>query len=262
MNFPIVGPTSLVATAEPSAPVLPMQLIERALAQGSLELVERFLQLQERYEAAQARKAFEAAMAAARAELPVIIKTRDGANGSYKYEDMATIARAVDPVLARHGLSYRFRTKSDDKRLTVTCIVSHAAGYSEENSLSAVVAPNSRLMSDIQAIGSAQTYLQRYTIKAALGLAAGRDDDAAVSVTRPNDNGGGDGELLSKEQMETLEAALVMRDMPVARLIKWIRVAYRGAGASEINEISDIPKHCFKQCLDKIQRNNTAEAAA
>ena len=158
----------------------PMLMLDRAVASGApVEVVEKLMGLHERWEANQARKAFDAALARAKANMPVIVKEQEttGAGGSYKYEDLAAIARAIDPILAAQGLSYRFRTESNGS-VKVTCIVSHGDGHSEENALSSEPdATGSK--NSIQAIGSAVTYLQRYTLKAALGLAVVRDDDGA-----------------------------------------------------------------------------------
>ena len=87
------------------------------------------------------------------------------------------MASAVDPVLARHGLSYRFRSEQQGARLKVTCRVSHADGYGEETTLEATN-DESGNKNAIQAVGSAATYLQRYTLKLALGLAASNDNDS------------------------------------------------------------------------------------
>jgi hypothetical protein len=65
--------------------------------------------LGERWDNTQARKAFDMAIAAAKAEIPVVVKNATGHN-SKRYADFAAIARAVDPVISKHGLSYRFRT--------------------------------------------------------------------------------------------------------------------------------------------------------
>ena len=82
------------------------------------------------------------------------------------------------PGVLQHGLSYRFRISQKGDQVTVTCIVSHADGYSEETSpLESKVDPGSTGMSMVQALGSALTYLQRYSLRAAIGLAAGVDDD-------------------------------------------------------------------------------------
>lgn len=165
------------APLERTEPSTPMALLSQAVANGNIELAEKLMGLQERWEANQARKAFDNAMAIAKSNMPVILKEQEktGAGGTYKYEDLAGIARAIDPILAAQGLSYRFRTESNGI-VKVTCIISHRDGHSEENSLSSQP-DTSGSKNAIQAIGSAVTYLQRYSLKAALGLAASKDDD-------------------------------------------------------------------------------------
>lgn len=170
--------------------VTPMEMIDRALANGSgVEVIERLMALQERWEANAGRKAFDHAIAAAKAAIPPIIKNREveftSSKGrtNYKHEDLAQIAKTVDPILASHGLSYRFRTQqADGGIITVTCILSHRGGYSEETSLSGG-RDDTGNKNNFQAVGSAVTYLQRYTLKAALGLAAAHDDDGGKAET-------------------------------------------------------------------------------
>lgn len=169
----------------PQAVVLtPSDMIARAIENNAgIEILTKLTDLQERYEKNAARKAFDAAIAQAKAEIPVIGKNRTvdftgktGIRTHYKHEDLAEIARIIGPILANHGLSYRFRTANDGGMATCTCIISHRDGHSEENTLSAAK-DESGNKNHIQAIGSALTYLQRMTLKAALGLAASDDDD-------------------------------------------------------------------------------------
>lgn len=169
----------------------PMDMLNQAVAKGAdITVLEKLMGLQERWEANQARKSFDEAMAAAKAEIPTIVKNREvdftSSKGrtNYRHEDLAEIARTVDPILSKHGLSYRFRVTSNiNEPVTVTCIISHRAGHSEETTLSAG-RDDSGNKNSIQAVGSAITYLQRYTLKAALGLAASNDDDGE-SVETP-----------------------------------------------------------------------------
>ena len=171
-------------TPEASAPITPMAMIDRALSSGaSAETLERLMALQERWQAAQAKRAFDAAIAEAKAEISPILKTRKvdftSAKGrtNYDYEDLAQIENQVNPVLSRHGLSYRFRSEQPEARaIKVTCIVSHRDGHSEENSLLGW-ADDTGNKNAIQAVGSAITYLQRYSLKLALGLSATNDTD-------------------------------------------------------------------------------------
>lgn len=162
----------------------PMEMLNTAVERGaSIETLEKLMSLQERWERNQARKAFDNAMAAAKAEIPTITKNREvdftsnKGRTNYRHEDLSEIARVVTPILAKYGLSYRYRTDSPiNGPVTVTCIVSHRDGHSEENTLIAG-RDDSGNKNNIQGVGSTITYLQRYTLKAALGLAASQDDD-------------------------------------------------------------------------------------
>jgi hypothetical protein len=167
------------ATAEAIAEMTPMQmaysLIQRGVDLGS---VKEMLAVSRELAAEQARRAFDAAIAEAKAEIPVVAKNAKGHNEK-RYADFSAYASALKPILAKYGLSYRFRTQQTDK-ITVTCVLSHRDGHSEENSLSGP-ADASGSKNAIQAVGSTLTYLQRYTLIQALGLAAADDDDAKAA---------------------------------------------------------------------------------
>lgn len=166
------------------------RFLDRALAMGNIEVIERAMALYERREDRAALVEYNKALAAAKAEIPAIIKDRvaayDHKDGrgrtSYSYAELATICKAVDPALSKHGLYYRWRTENEpNKQILVTCIVYHTHGHSEENSLGGV-ADSSGFKNPIQQVQSTITYLQRGTLCAALGIAAGRDDDAHAAA--------------------------------------------------------------------------------
>lgn len=195
--------------------VTPMDMLDRALASGaSVEVLDKLLTLRERWEANQARKLFDAAIAGAKAEIPVIIKNRQGHNNK-RYADFAAIAAVVDPIIGRHGLSYRFRSQQTDK-IAVTCILSHEAGHFEETSL-AGPADATGSKNAIQAIGSTLTYLQRYTLVQALGLAAGEDDDGK-SVSTADDG------PISAEQAETVRKLIEETGTDIVKFCEWAKV--------------------------------------
>lgn len=173
------------------AVVTPMAMIDRAIASGaSPDTLEKLLALQERWEASQARSEFDEAIAAAKAEIRPVIKTQkasfDTSKGhtEYAYEDLAAVADAVDPILTKHGLSYRYQSKVDGMMVSVTCILSHRRGHREETTLTAGN-DTTGSKNAIQAVGSTVTYLQRYTLKLALGLAATKDSDGAIQTDAP-----------------------------------------------------------------------------
>jgi hypothetical protein len=167
-------------------------LIERLVRDPNSDpaKLERFLDVIAKEDERKAKQAFNEAISAAKGEIPTINKNRTvdftSAKGRtyYKYEDLGEIARIVDPVLKKHGLSYRFRSHQNGQKLTITCIVSHARGHFEENTLEASE-DHSGNKNAIQAIGSAAAYLQRYTLKLALGLAASSDTDGNAKPQTP-----------------------------------------------------------------------------
>lgn len=200
----------------------PMELLDRAFANNAApETLERLMALHERWEKSQARKAFDEAMAAAKSEIPTIIKNREvdftSSKGrtNYRHEDLAEIARTVDPILSKHGLSYRYRATSNiNEPVTVTCILAHRDGHSEETTLSAG-RDDSGNKNSIQGVGSTITYLQRYTLKAALGLAASNDDDGNSAETP---------EYISREQLSRLVALADEVGADKERFCKYLRV--------------------------------------
>ena len=189
---------SVIPPEEPAGPapaVTPLDMLNRAVLAGAdIAMIEKLMALHERWDASQARKAFDEAVAAAKRDIPPITRNVQGHNAK-RYADFAAIARVVDPIIGAHGLSYRFRTTQND-RISVTCILSHKAGHSEETTLSGP-ADTSGAKNAIQAIGSTLTYLQRYSLVQMLGLAAGNDDDGKAA---------GDGEAITPEQVAQLVA--------------------------------------------------------
>lgn len=185
-----------IVPIQPPVDITPMSMLDRAVASGaSIETIERLIAAKERWDSHQSRKAFDEAIAAAKAEIKPVARSAKGHNSKY-YADFASIARAVDPIISKHGLSYRFRSEQGD-RINVTCILSHKQGHSEETTLSGPPDTTGN-KNAIQAIGSTLTYLQRYSLVQALGLAASNDDDGKQA--------GGD--LVTEEQVGELVAMI------------------------------------------------------
>ena len=81
--------TSVTPLPQPVRAVTPMDMIDRALVSGAApETLERLLALQERWEAGQARKAFDAAIAEAKAEIPIVAKNATGHNSKAKSQSL------------------------------------------------------------------------------------------------------------------------------------------------------------------------------
>jgi hypothetical protein len=206
----------------------PGDMLSMAVERGaSIEVMTRLMDLRERWEAGQARKAFDEAVSAAKAEIPVIGKTSTGHNNK-RYADFAAIARVVDPIITKHGLSYRFRTEQTDK-ISVTCVLSHRDGHSETNTLSGP-SDTSGSKNAIQAIGSTLTYLQRYTLVQALGLAASEDDDG---------RSGNMGSAVSEDQIGELVELIESVGADKGAFLRFFK----------IEALADLPADKFKQAV-------------
>lgn len=221
----------------------PMEMVGRALEMGvSADILKQMMDLRDREEASMARKAFDNAMADAKAEIPVIAKSRtvdftsSKGRTHYRYEDLAEIAKTVNPILGRHGLSYRFRTTAAlNEPVVVTCIVSHRLGYFEENTLTGP-RDESGNKNSLQQVGSTLTYLQRMTLKAALGLAAAEDDDAKAA-------GSADGGFINEEQAATLRKLIDETSTDIEQFCRF----------ANIESVPDLPSAQFARAVATLE---------
>lgn len=212
-------PAQQVAVNEhPRAPT-PMEMVGRALEMGvSADILKQMMDLRDREEARNAKIAFTKAVAAAKAEIRPIMKTREvdytpvgKQRVNYRHEDLAGIEEQVSPILTKHGLHYRFESDNGiDRPLTITCILEHDDGYATRTPLSAS-ADSSGGKNSLQAIASAATYLQRYTLKLALGLSVSHDDDGKAS-SETNEP-----KRIDAEQVKTILALLDETDSDIEK---------------------------------------------
>ena len=172
------------ALAQQENPFQHMAMV--AMEKGAVDQLDKLLDLQLKWDAEQARRAFVASMAEFKAEAGGItiaksknvkFKTSSGVT-EYDHAELHDITRALVPVLAKHGLSHSWNVTQANAAITVECIMSHRAGHSERVSMTAP-ADASGGKNNIQAIASTKTYLERYTLLAATGMATGGelDDD-------------------------------------------------------------------------------------
>lgn len=181
-----------VKPEQPLAPSTPAAMLALAVERGAdLSQLERLMDLQERWEATQARKAFVAAMAAFKANPPRIVKDKlvdfqtSRGRTTYMHATLGAVVAAVIDGLSKVGIAHRWGTAQEGNRITVTCTLTHIDGHTESNSLSAH-ADESGGKNAIQAVASTVSYLQRYTLLAATGLATyDQDDDARAAAEEP-----------------------------------------------------------------------------
>jgi hypothetical protein len=118
-------------------------------------------------------------MADFKANPPNILKSKkvNIPNGAkFAHATLADVCDGVCASLGEHGLSHKWETTQGDGLITVACIITHRMGHSERTTLTASP-DDSGKKNSIQQIASTVTYLERYTLMAATGLAAKDQDD-------------------------------------------------------------------------------------
>ena len=187
--------TTAVAVSEPQDQTgVMVSLIQRAATdpQVDLEKLDKLLDVKDRWEKEEARKAYVAALAAFKRSPPRLVKDKQVDFGEgrsrtrYQYANLGDVASQVAAGLAEHGLSHGWAVAQEQGVVTVTCTLTHEWGHGESVSITAP-RDDTGNKNSIQQIGSAITYLERYTLMAITGLAAhDTDDDGQGAGTRPS----------------------------------------------------------------------------
>ncbi|WP_315729011.1 ERF family protein [Bradyrhizobium sp. SZCCHNS2015] len=231
----------------------PLDIVRAALETGNVDMYREAVALMKEMDAFAARKAFNNALADAKAQLPIIRKNklvdfenRAGDRTTYWHEDLAQVVDTVAPILSSHGLSHRWRLQGKPgEPVTVTCIISHRDGHHEENTLSAG-ADTSGGKNPIQGVKSAVSYLERITLMASLGLASKGDDDDGRSTseqTAPPAAYEPPPGAITEPQADNIRELLDSLRVSKTAFLTWARQ----------KRIEDIPADHYESCVSKIK---------
>lgn len=200
----------------------PMAMLALAVQRGmDPTTIKGLMDLSDRFEATQAKKAFNEAFANFKAEVILVVKNRTvdaGPLKDKKYAELFSVVNAVTPALSKHGLSASWHLSKDEKDwIEVTCTIKHAMGHSEAVSMGGPP-DDGGAKSKIQARASTVSYLERYTLKAICGVAEQGDD---------NDGNGGRRGMDEGKQADFLAAMEACTTLP--ELQKSFSAAYKAA---------------------------------
>ncbi|MCB1466439.1 MAG: ERF family protein [Rhizobiaceae bacterium] len=241
-----------IAAAKETAPAVaerremsPMDMVARALEMGvSADILQQMMDLRDREEASKARKAFNEAFAAFKAEAVTIVRNRKVTDGPLKgrrYAELVSFVEAATPALSKHGLSASWDITRDEKDwIEVTCTIEHVLGGSKKVALGGPP-DTGGAKNMLQARISTVTYLERATFKAACGLAEQGDDD---------DGHGGTRMPIGAEQLKRLQtiATEVGADLPA--FCKYFK----------IDALPDLPASQFDQAIDLLEQKRRKSA--
>lgn len=222
----------------PAQEVTPSAVLSSLMASGADPgQLMKMMELQTIWEEKEARKAFVVAMSGFKANPPTIKKNKNVEYGNTKYSH-ASLDHASDEIgkaLSEHGLSHRWNVEQlDGGMIKVTCILMHSMGHSESVSMQSG-ADTSGAKNNIQGIGSTITYLERYTLLAATGMATEDQDD----------DGGDPIQLITKDQENEIHAYITENEKSDS-VMKWLK-------SKGINSLSDIPADKFNTIMKKVK---------
>ena len=198
--------------------------------------IEKMMELQERNDKNNAKKAYHEAMAAFKMNPPDIEKDQTVSytvagkgTTTYNHASLANVTGKINKALSEYGLSAAWTTSQGEGGITVTCTITHKLGHSESTSLTA--GPDtSGGKNSIQAVGSTLSYLERYTILALTGLATHEMDD---------DGSGTEVEYITEDQVKLLQDERALRKADGIKFLAHMKV----------KTIEEIPAARFKEAM-------------
>jgi hypothetical protein len=229
----------LVSASHETLPmeINPDVMIQTAIQQNfDIDKLEKLIALKERCDANDAKKAYVTAMGKFRKECPAIEKTCIGQNDK-KFAGLAETLEQIKKLMAKHGLSHSWETKQEKDWITVTCNITHTGGHTAQTTLSGEPDSGGN-KNKIQSIGSTVSYLERYTLFAALGL-AGKDQDNDGADGKPNPE---DEKITESQELDLL--AII--DEVGADKNAFMR-------ACKVQSLADIKKRNFKRALQMLE---------
>jgi hypothetical protein len=195
----------------------PMKLVRMAVAQGwDLDRLQRVMDLERQWRADMAKRAYITAFAMFKKNAPDVVKDMLNKQYNSNYSSLANLVNTVNKSLGEYDLNARWKI-TQGEIITVTCVMTHAEGHSEEVTLAGPLDASGQKNS-LQQIKSTLTYLEGATFQAVTGVVARQastDDDGKGAGAEPKqepapegyDNWRADMTALAEEGIEKLQAS-------------------------------------------------------
>lgn len=225
-------------------PQAPASMYEMALARGGdLDKLEKFMELQIKWEKREAMKAFIKAMAAFKANPPDIYKDKKNSQFDSTYTSLDSLVNKTIPELSKYGLSHNwdYGTAANGNP-EVTCVLTHELGHSISVTQDAAPIQSKNksgqvVTNPIQQVKCTQTYLKITTFEAVTGLVsrdANLDDDGNASGI----------EYINKKQLSSIVDMINSKVIDKAKFLQHMRV----------ESLDKIPANEFSIAIDVLKK--------
>ena len=187
-------------------PTNPAEMLYLAMARGQgMDELRQFMDLKDRWEASEAKKAFVEAMSHFKAETIHIAKDKENLQYKSKYVSLGNLVASVTPFLSKHGLSITWdQDQTKAPSVLVIGTITHVMGHSVSSSF---LAPpdTSGAKNPVQQLKSAITYGRGVTFEALCGL-------ASTDANLDDDGNGTSGAPAHQADVDRIKAASTLKD--------------------------------------------------
>lgn len=172
-----------------------------------------------------------------------VIEKNGNVIGEYTFANLAGIVEAVVPTLIELGITHHWEPDVENGQIAVTCVLSHK-GYERRSTIKAPF-DTSGMKNQVQAVGSSNTFLERYSFLAVCGLAT-KDDDGRTSAPAPSQEPAPESSTLTKEQVAEITKLIKSSKYPDGKLYAKI-LKISGADSLE-----NIKHHWYGYIIQKL----------
>lgn len=231
----------------------PSRLLEIAVQSGAdVEKLERLMALQERYEAAQAQKAYFGAMNTVQTELLPVVRDSFNQQTNSKYAKLEAVHKVLLPVYTKHGFSVSFSEEKAEEAGMIRFVaeVMHNAGhmrkYHIDLPLDTVGIKGNENKTKMHGKGSSISYGRRYLEMQIFNM----------TVVNEDDDGNGGSKTITEAQADTINKMIEESGANKVALL----------GTYGVSKIEDIPAVVFSAIIKilnaKIDAKNVKKEGA
>jgi len=231
------------------AQVTPMVMMQMAIAEGSdMATMERLWALNEKVEAANARKSFYSALGQFKKNPPRVVKDKQNTQYGSDYVGIGNMVTTASEAMGAFGLTHSWTFGEGEKgEIICTCVMSHELGHQESVTLSSPIDESGK-KNPLQGRKSTRTYLKLETFEAVTGMVSvdGNLDDDGNAASAPI-------ELITETQVNELHAKIEEHELNMTGFKNWLK------SDVGVDSFDDIPA----AWLDRVnKRINSAIRAA
>lgn len=232
----------------------PLVLVQSMIERGAdPDALKKMMDLAERFQANQALKAFNVAMQAAQAEMPVVVRDKENTQKNNMYATLEAVSGTVKAIYTRHGFTLSFAEVDGSKEgfAHIVCDVRHVDGHEKRYDgfypLDGKGAKGGDVMNPLQGRVSTMTYAKRDLKVGIFDITiANQDNDGESSQSTLSDAQVG---IINDHFAQCREAG---KPIDVQKFLKWVASFTRSG--QPLETIADALDRDFEKIVSELIR--------